>query len=223
MCRFIRGRFAEVLDGDVPRVRIQHDRVGHRGYVDLRPYHTIADRRRDTGARERDLDRRTDRARRACGDPVRRPARRGIAVDGDDAIADLHARERGGETREDRGDAYLIAGLLDPHAQAAVAVADGVPEERRQLGGRIQVSVGVVELFDHSAGGVLVEHILRERIDRVGGHLVEHRIEQLDAGSVQCGRGASGGAGDHREDGGGAPDDPSAPWAAVGRCARLSG
>ncbi len=87
------------------------------------------------------------------------------------------AGARGGRVREDARDGGLAADVLDLHADAGIAPV-GVLREGRELLGRVERGVGIVELRDEAARRLLVEGRGVDGVDEARRDLPQHLIEE---------------------------------------------
>src|ERR1051326_6117369 len=149
------GLLVEGLQGDVADVAIEDGTVGDGGHVHDGPGEVQFDGLGHTGPAIGDRHLRPGIAAELLGDLVDLPVVRRHTVDCDDAVAFLNACFLGRRMREDALHADIGAGLLlEEHPRAAVS-AIGTAIERVALLRRQQLTVGVVELADHSARGLL--------------------------------------------------------------------
>ncbi len=171
---------AELLEGDVGDLVVEHDRVRHGGDVNFGAHEGVLDGLRDSGAHELDLHFGADGANEHIGDLLRCPAACGCGVDADDTVAFADARLLGRRVIEDAHHDDRAFLLLDLHPDAAV-LAGGDGRETLELRRGVELGVWVVELLHESARGLLEELILLERVDEAVAHEREHLVEHVGA------------------------------------------
>ena len=171
---------AELLERNVGDLVVEHDRVRHRGHVDLGADERVLDRLSDAGARELDVHLRPDRSHEDIGHLLRGPAACGCRVDADNVIAFGDTRLFGRRVIEHAHHDDRAFLLLDLHPDAAV-LAGGDGGESLELRGSVELGIWVVELLHESARGFLEELALLERVDEAVADEREHLVEHVRA------------------------------------------
>ena len=83
----------------------------------------------------------------------------------EDPVAGHDAAVLAGGVGEDPGHDDEAVLVLDQQADATVGVAEALTGEARELLGREEGGVGIVDLADQPAGGPLVDLVLGDRVD----------------------------------------------------------
>ena len=138
----------------------------------------------DTGANERDIDRRSRFAQQQVLYLLRGHAFRADGVDQADLVAFEHAAFFGRSVVEDFSNGHVAVEWSNLHTQPGITSV-GVARKLFHLLGREEFAVGIVELGDQAARGFLVQDLLVERIDEPFVDELQHLSQQLAA--VTCG------------------------------------
>ncbi len=174
------GGLVEGLERDVADVVVEHHVVLHGGDVNLRAREAMLDRLRDPRAREAHPHPRPDIAHQGVAHLRRGPSARAPRVHRDDAVPFLDARALRRRVGEDLHDGDVPLLILDLHPDPAVA-AGGLGGETGELLRREELGIGVLELGDETACGLLVQRRGVDGVDEAIGDERQDLIEEASA------------------------------------------